>query len=141
MGFRSRPAEKMRRYRARLKRKRPPPKNVEWYTPKRYIEAARKVLGRIDCDPASSDIAQTVVRAKVYYTFQDDGLLQQWHGNVFLNPPYSLKGFVKRFVDKLLTEIALGNCETGNSTGAFTEQWDGLVPTSSRDKQMFLFAY
>jgi DNA N-6-adenine-methyltransferase (Dam) len=101
-------AEKMRRYRARLKRNRPP-KNTEWYTPKRYIEASRKVLGRIDLDPASSDIAQTVVRANVYYTFQDNGLSKPWHNNVFLNPPYSPRQMVRKFVDKLLQELAAGH--------------------------------
>ncbi|GAH45645.1 unnamed protein product, partial [marine sediment metagenome] len=44
----------------------------EWYTPKIYIDAARAVMGDIDVDPASSEIANKIIRAKIYYTAQDD---------------------------------------------------------------------
>lgn len=60
----------------------------EWYTPPQYIEAARDVMGSIDLDPASSDIANSIVKASKYYTKEDDGLSHEWHGNVWLNPPY-----------------------------------------------------
>lgn len=74
----------------------------EWYTPTEYVEAARKVLGRIGLDPASCPTAQGVVRAEKYYTKDDDGLLLPWRGTVFLNPPYSyplVEQFTKRAVD------------------------------------------
>jgi phage N-6-adenine-methyltransferase len=62
----------------------------EWYTPADYIEAARKVMGSIDLDPASCDLAQTVVQADVYLTKAENGLHMQWiRDNVWLNPPYS----------------------------------------------------
>jgi len=38
--------------------------NNNWYTPARYIEAARTVLGEIDLDPASDARGQSVVQAK-----------------------------------------------------------------------------
>jgi hypothetical protein len=60
----------------------------EWFTPAENIEAARTVLGAIDLDPASCELADRTVRATHYFTAQDDGLTQPWYGRVFLNPPY-----------------------------------------------------
>jgi hypothetical protein len=60
----------------------------EWYTPARYIEAAREVLGEIDLDPASCALANETVKAKAYYDQTVDGLSQAWHGRIWLNPPY-----------------------------------------------------
>jgi hypothetical protein len=60
----------------------------EWYTPERYIEAVRRVLGGIDLDPASSEMANKTVRAGAYFGRGNDGLAPDWWGRVFLNPPY-----------------------------------------------------
>lgn len=72
-----------------------------WYTPSEYIEAVRKVMGSIDLDPASNNEAQEVVKANKYFTKEDDGLAQDWSGNVFLNPPYS-NPLMGQFIDKLM---------------------------------------
>ncbi len=80
----------------------------EWYTPPEYIEAARRVMGGIDLDPASCDSAQEVVKAGVFYTKQDDGLAREWHGAVWLNPPYSMP-LIKQFVQKAIDEYEAGS--------------------------------
>lgn len=60
----------------------------EWYTPPEYIELARLVMGKIDLDPASNDIAQAWIMATTCYMLHDNGLEMPWFGCVWLNPPY-----------------------------------------------------
>jgi DNA N-6-adenine-methyltransferase (Dam)/Protein of unknown function (DUF3102) len=79
----------------------------EWHTPAQYVELARKVLGTIDLDPASSDAAQRVVRAKEYLTKKDNGLVGEWWGKVWLNPPYA-QPLIAEFTKKLILETCLG---------------------------------
>ena len=75
----------------------------EWYTPPDLIAKVRAVLGEIDIDPASNAHAQKTVRAKRFYTKEDDGLSKPWSGRVFCNPPYSTS-LVQAFTRKLLAE-------------------------------------
>ena len=102
----------------------------DWYTPAPYIESARKVMGDIDLDPASCVLANTVVKATAFYSKDDGSLDRDWHGRVWINPPYGRVG--PKFIDKLLTEhhagrvseaIALvnGNC---TDTRWFRPLWD-----------------
>lgn len=102
----------------------------DWYTPATYVEAARAVLGEIDLDPASCDIANRTVRAAKYYSIDHDGLAHPWAGRVWLSPPYgSLAG---AFVGRLVTEYAEGRVSAAvvlvnaHSTDAswFQPLWD-----------------
>lgn len=94
--------------------------NDEWYTPAKYVEMAREVMGGIDVDPASNEIAQATVRAATYYTAETDGLQHQWRGSVWMNPPYS-RALIGRFISKLVAEFSAGRVTeaivlTNNST-------------------------
>lgn len=80
----------------------------EWYTPKEYLDAVKSVMGSIDVDPASSQIANTIVQAATYYTVADDGRNKDWTGNVFMNPPYA-HPLIDEFTNKLISEIQSGN--------------------------------
>lgn len=92
----------------------------EWYTPAEYIESARAVMGSIDTDPASSEIANATVNAYQFFTKDDDGLTRGWRGNVWMNPPYAQplisqfsQAISKKFTDGEITQaIALVNNAT-----------------------------
>lgn len=83
-----------------------------WYTPVKYIESVRNVLGSIDIDHFSSKEANNVVRAKIYYTKEHDALSMELarFENCYMNPPYS-KGLMQRCVDKLIEQRKDGVAE------------------------------
>lgn len=80
---------------------------VEWYTPPEYLDAARSVLGGIDLDPASSELAQQTVQAGAYFTVEDNGLAREWSGRVWLNPPYK-QPYIADFMRKISEEVTSG---------------------------------
>ena len=82
----------------------------EWYTPTKYLDLARTVLGAFDLDPASSNKAQERVGAAGYFTLSDDGLKNEWQGRVWLNPPYA-QPYIAEFVSKLVMEWRAGHVD------------------------------
>jgi len=68
----------------------------EWLTPPEIIEA----LGPFDLDPCSP-IDQPWETAKHKFDITDDGLIQEWFGRVWCNPPYGLEAvkWLKKLAD------------------------------------------
>lgn len=79
----------------------------EWYTPAKFIEAARQTMGSIDLDPASSELANQTVQAQTYYTSDDNGLTKTWGGNVWMNPPYA-QPLITQFTELLSDKFDSG---------------------------------
>jgi phage N-6-adenine-methyltransferase len=105
----------------------------EWYTPAKYIDSARKVMGGIDLDPASCIKGNEGVKAAQFFTKEDDGLSKDWCGRVWMNPPYG--GLTAKFVTKLVEEFDKGTVTeavllinaNGTDTKWFQHLWDHLV--------------
>jgi hypothetical protein len=105
----------------------------EHYTPKKYLDAARAVLGgTIDLDPASCAEANKTVQATTFLDADDDGLTKEWLGTVWLNPPYGRQAgdFILKFFD----EVCAGRVTAGiilvnahcTDTGWFQPLWSGV---------------
>lgn len=79
----------------------------EYFTPPEIVEAARAVMGSIDLDPASTRKANRWIKAGTIYTLKQDGLKQNWFGNVWMNHPFSRKNN-PIWINKLLHEYVNG---------------------------------
>lgn len=90
--------------------------SLDYYTPRYVTDAAREVMGGIDLDPASCDMAQAWIGAGQYFTIADNGLSQPWGGRVWLNPPYSYtdgRSNQDLWSERLVTEYLQGNVVEG----------------------------
>ena len=61
-------------------------------------------MGTIDLDPASTELANTVVKAKTFYNSIQNGIEQKWFGKVWMNPPYASE-WIGKFCDKLFESV------------------------------------
>ena len=59
----------------------------DWHTPHWVIDAAKKIMGNIDLDPASNTTANAYIQADKFYSVENSGLEHNWFGNIFINPP------------------------------------------------------
>jgi hypothetical protein len=83
--------------------------NNEWYTPAAYVEAAHRVMGGIDLDPASSEIANQTVKADTIYTAAVNGLEQEWPVcRIWMNPPYA-QPLISQFCERLAVAVEAGS--------------------------------
>lgn len=83
----------------------------EWYTPSFIIEAARRAMGGIDCDPASCEQANETVQATVFYTAEANGLAQKWGVRTWMNPPYA-QPLCAQFCDGMVERVHKGEVQT-----------------------------
>lgn len=95
--------------------------NNEWYTPPDLIDRARRVMGGIDLDPASSLVANRTVKAKKIFTREDSGLERPWVADsLWCNPPYS-SDLIGKFATRIVGEFIAGRVKqaitlTNNAT-------------------------
>ena len=69
----------------------------DYYTPKWVFDTLDL---EFDLDVASPPGGPPFVPCKRFFTQEDDGLAQEWHGRVWMNPPFSnASPWVERFID------------------------------------------
>ncbi len=73
----------------------------EWPTPQWLADQLAAEFGPFDLDPAAT--AENA-KAPLFFTREDDGLRQPWHGKVWLNPPYGRT--IGRWMRKAKIEVA-----------------------------------
>jgi hypothetical protein len=60
----------------------------EHYSPPDCVESARSLMGGVDLDPASCELANNeIVMADCFFDREADGFNREWWGRVWLNPP------------------------------------------------------
>lgn len=87
-----------------------------WFTPPEYLDSVRTVLGRIDLDPFSSEVANEIVGATHIFTTDKSAFENDWNigkdVKVFMNPPYSA-GLCGRAVNRFVDQFEASSFEEG----------------------------
>ena len=78
---------------------------AEHYTPAKIVDAVVACLGTIALNPCSNP-GRPHIPATTHYTVTDDGLSREWHGSVYMNPPYGRT--IDQWVAKLLASHGAG---------------------------------
>lgn len=107
--------------------------NNEWYTPALFIALAKEVMGGIDCDPASSEVANRTVGAATFHTAESDGRKQKWHGRVWMNPPYA-QPLIWDFCDAAASKFESGEIDEAIvlvNNGTETQWFQRLLSAAS----------
>ena len=75
---------------------------MSWETPQDYFDTLNKKF-KFDLDTCASDDNHKLDN---YFTEKDDALVQEWNGNVFMNPPYGrhIGDFIKKAYDEHLRD-------------------------------------
>jgi len=105
----------------------------EYYTPSKYINSAKNVMGSINLDPASCEEANKTIKADTFFNKNENGLTKEWFNNVWLNPPYGNQ--TSKFAGKLTRELEKDNIKQvitlvnshSTETNWFKPLWDGLL--------------
>ena len=110
-------------------------KTAEHYSPGWVSDLGRNIMGEITTDPATSEIANRVVKARVTFTIADpeQAFRDPWPGCVFLNPPGGDQGRnVKRFWERLIDQYRAGIACTAFYVGFSLEQLLQLQNTTCK---------
>lgn len=69
----------------------------EWYTPKWVFDALQLTFDLDVCAPPTGPLHTPTSK---WYSIQDNGLEQPWHGLIWMNPPYSNPlPWIDRFIE------------------------------------------
>lgn len=96
----------------------------EWYTPELYLRTVNEVIGGIEFDPYSDEVANRTVKAKEFFT-KETPIHAPWPQvrTVWMNPPFG-RGLIDMCVDRFLVEYFRQNFEAIVLTNNATEtQW------------------
>ena len=82
-----------------------------WATPQAVLDRLYPVVGGpFDLDPCAPRSGRSRVRAHQHLTADDDGLTHEWHGTVYMNPPYGRD--IPRWTAKAKSETVLGRASS-----------------------------
>jgi len=80
----------------------------EWTTPQLIINKTIQLLDEIDLDPCSNPDFPNIP-AKKHFKKGEDGLSKEWHGKIYMNPPYG--GEIKDWINYLYEQYEKNNVQ------------------------------